>query len=343
MTGYHSNPASINPNRQAASNDDIAFVAVRSPQFVQLWQGRRTEQASLGDSIMFLEWLDSCLVGDGGDFELGERQGALMCSCPILTPVRLYRLAAVTPWAGARVGYIRQFERAPFDEADLNRLWQHGGAVASVFHFGENIIHDRSWEAAALRSVGTGPGSLFIINVDRDTIEWTDADHETLPLGFEGQLIGAAKTLLNGPSSGHPPVSPRRIADALLVRAEPVLDPICEGANYAACRVQFVGRANHPLGMLSPRERKIAQLLTEGYSTFNVAAITGITEHTVRTYVRRIYRKFGICNRSELVRSIDASLAREREHSTAPTPTTRRDSGFVRVTSGDMPEKKVSG
>jgi DNA-binding CsgD family transcriptional regulator len=51
---------------------------------------------------------------------------------------------------------------------------------------------------------------------------------------------------------------------------------------------------------LSAREFEIAQYLSEGHSTINVAAILGLSTNTVRTYVRRIYSKLNVCSRVEL-------------------------------------------
>jgi DNA-binding CsgD family transcriptional regulator len=67
---------------------------------------------------------------------------------------------------------------------------------------------------------------------------------------------------------------------------------------------------------LSGREREIAKLLGEGYSTLNVASRLGLSECTVHTYTRRIYRKLGICNRAQLARSIRSadSTGTERRH-----------------------------
>lgn len=52
---------------------------------------------------------------------------------------------------------------------------------------------------------------------------------------------------------------------------------------------------------LSAREREIASLLVEGYATLNAAAVLDLSEHTVRTYVRRLYKKLNVSNRADLV------------------------------------------
>jgi DNA-binding CsgD family transcriptional regulator len=54
--------------------------------------------------------------------------------------------------------------------------------------------------------------------------------------------------------------------------------------------------------LLSPRERQVARLLVDGYSSVNVAALCGVTPNTVRTLMRRLYRKLGVRNRADLVR-----------------------------------------
>ncbi|WP_394849407.1 helix-turn-helix transcriptional regulator [Pendulispora brunnea] len=55
-------------------------------------------------------------------------------------------------------------------------------------------------------------------------------------------------------------------------------------------------------GNLSRREREIARHLVAGYSVVNIAAILGLSENTIRTYVRRVYTKLEVSNRAEMVR-----------------------------------------
>lgn len=51
---------------------------------------------------------------------------------------------------------------------------------------------------------------------------------------------------------------------------------------------------------LSARERQIAQMMVTGFTTVNAAAILGVSENTIRTYVRRLYRKLNVTNRTDL-------------------------------------------
>jgi len=195
---------------------------------------------------------------------------------------------------------------APFDEAELEQLAGFADVIG-VFNGAQNQTCDRTYEVAALRALGSGAGWLFIIDLERADIVWADTNETVLSATFERELICATKQLLRAQAKGEPPVNPPRIENSLLVRAAHLTDLGGEGSSFAACRVQLIGRASHPMGMLSPKELRIAQLLAVGYTAVNVASITGITEHTVRTYIRRIYRKLAIGNRLELVHCMEAS------------------------------------
>ena len=66
-------------------------------------------------------------------------------------------------------------------------------------------------------------------------------------------------------------------------------DPVFGGARCAVVRVEAAAAGPAAIEGLSKREREIARLLVAGYSGVNVAAISGLSENTVRTYVRRLY------------------------------------------------------
>jgi DNA-binding NarL/FixJ family response regulator len=59
--------------------------------------------------------------------------------------------------------------------------------------------------------------------------------------------------------------------------------------------------AKPPGGALSTREEKVLELITRGYSHAEVATELGVSRHTVLTFVRRIYLKFGVRTRAEAV------------------------------------------
>lgn len=51
---------------------------------------------------------------------------------------------------------------------------------------------------------------------------------------------------------------------------------------------------------LSAREAEVALLATRGFSVVNIACRLNVAESTVRTHLKRIYRKLGVCSRAEL-------------------------------------------
>ena len=122
--------------------------------------------------------------------------------------------------------------------------------------------------------------------------------------------------------AGREEQSPRRLAAAAVLAAigavvagylaaaqigiiARVWDPVFGSARCAVVRVE-AGQKQQAQAMegLSKREREIARLLVAGYSGVNVAAIAGLSENTVRTYVRRLYGKLGVSNRADLVRKL---------------------------------------
>jgi DNA-binding CsgD family transcriptional regulator len=101
-------------------------------------------------------------------------------------------------------------------------------------------------------------------------------------------------------------------------------DPVFGNARCAVVRVEAVSKQAAPaLEGLSKREREIARLLVAGYSGVNVAAIAGLSENTVRTYVRRLYGKLGVSNRADLVRKLVTPESSHRAPSGEVTPSSQ--------------------
>jgi len=59
--------------------------------------------------------------------------------------------------------------------------------------------------------------------------------------------------------------------------------------------------ASPPFEALTGQERKVFELVGRGHSNREVAAITGLSEKTVRNYLTRVFEKLGVRRRSELV------------------------------------------
>ena len=85
--------------------------------------------------------------------------------------------------------------------------------------------------------------------------------------------------------AGGSPINPM-VARKLLLRAAsaPTTQPAAEGP------------------LLSAREAEVLRLVARGYTVDEVAGALGVSRHTVRSFVRRIYAKLQVGNRAEAVR-----------------------------------------
>lgn len=166
-----------------------------------------------------------------------------------------------------------------------------------------------SREAAALRALGKISGVVYVVDRDRKRIVWAadrergiEWDEDVKPI--EAQLVDAVEQSLAARARKEAlPTPPRLLSGTIVSVAKIDGDPVFGGARCAAVRVEGPQRPTAIEG-LSKRERSIARLLVAGYSGVNVAAIAGLSENTVRTYVRRLYTKLGANNRADLVRKL---------------------------------------
>ncbi len=123
------------------------------------------------------------------------------------------------------------------------------------------------------------------------------------------RLVRAVLSMLEAPSN-EGPVSAPQLGLGSLVRVErpAALQSFGRGSFVAAVIQPYEARRRSPVSLLSRRERQIARLLIAGYTGINAAAILGVTENTMRTYVKRLYTKLGVSSRSELTRKIGTEL-----------------------------------
>jgi DNA-binding CsgD family transcriptional regulator len=63
-----------------------------------------------------------------------------------------------------------------------------------------------------------------------------------------------------------------------------------------------------PPPALSAQERRVAELVCSGLSNKQIAAKSGLSEHTVSSYLRRIYGKAGVNSRVGLVLYMHAAV-----------------------------------
>jgi DNA-binding CsgD family transcriptional regulator len=109
-------------------------------------------------------------------------------------------------------------------------------------------------------------------------------------------------------------VHSRTLFDAVRLPLARVLRAASRTAGGAlALAAGFQGAPRDPwrgLSLLTPREEDIAGLLCEGLADLTIGARLGISEETVGTHVRRIYRKLSVHTRSELVALLVRSAVR---------------------------------
>jgi DNA-binding NarL/FixJ family response regulator len=113
----------------------------------------------------------------------------------------------------------------------------------------------------------------------------SDQDQDLFPAiaaGAHGYLLKAA-----------PPEDLLR-AVTTVAKGGSVLSPEVTAAVIGAARRPTRGR----LPDLSPREKEVLRLVAEGLSNRAIAERLGVTEHTVKTYVERLFEKLEVSSRA---------------------------------------------
>ena len=113
---------------------------------------------------------------------------------------------------------------------------------------------------------------------------------QSLEAGAAGYLLkdSSPASLVNeirDLNSGGSPISPL-IARQVLTRFRTALRPPREADEAVT---------------LSERERETLDLITRGFSAKEIAALMQVSQHTVQTYVRRIYSKLKVTSKSEAI------------------------------------------
>lgn len=206
-------------------------------------------------------------------------------------------------------GLERRESEGPFTADDAKRLEALGAFVVAGVR--AQLAYDElSREAAALRAFSKVNGTLFVVDRDAKKVVWAanrdrgiEWEADVVPIA--DHVVDAAEQSLAARAKGDAlPTPPRLPSGAVVGVAKIDGDPVFGGARCVVLRVEPQEKA--PIEGLSKREREIARLLVAGYSGVNVAAISGLSENTVRTYVRRLYQKLGVSNRADLVRKLMA-------------------------------------
>lgn len=217
-------------------------------------------------------------------------------------------------------GLERREKEGEFTPRDVETLEALGPFVAAGAR--AQLAYDElSREAAALRAFSKVSGTIFVVDRERKKVIWAanrerGIEWENDVTAIEDQLVDAAEKYLEARARRDAvPTPPRLPTGAVVAAAKIEGEPVFNNAKCAIVRVEPQDKPA-PIEGLSKREREIARLLVAGYSGVNVAAISGLSENTVRTYVRRLYQKLGVSNRADLVRKL---MSPAEAASTAPS------------------------
>jgi DNA-binding CsgD family transcriptional regulator len=217
---------------------------------------------------------------------------------------RLLSVAFVVGDVRVCAGVARPDGGAPFDAADRRRLDDFVliGCQLVVLH-AECLEHRR--RELVLQSLQTVTDACCVVDLALGHVIWTYELQKGRPciadvLREEPELVRQVAGSYAATAERDQPYDVTLIGETRVVRiAELPPSLLFAGARIVA--VALVQRDKAPI-QLSIREQQVAQLLMSGYSTLNAAAILSLSENTVRTYLRRLYRKLEITNRADLTR-----------------------------------------
>lgn len=102
--------------------------------------------------------------------------------------------------------------------------------------------------------------------------------------GEPGDMLAEIRSL----QAGGSPISPL-IARQILTRFR---------ASPAAA-AELAPEREH--AMLSAREKEVLELITKGFTADEIARLVQVSQHTVQTYVRRIYSKLKVTSKAEAI------------------------------------------
>jgi DNA-binding CsgD family transcriptional regulator len=206
------------------------------------------------------------------------------------------------------VGLARAAEEGRFTSAEKRKLEE----LAPLLNCGvraELDSIDSRCELATVRALGSGHGTCLLFERDQERVVWGSARGKSVDWALaiepvEQLLARSIEELLQAQADDEVLPTPPRLPLGMVVAVAPVSDETPFGARCIAVGILASADDYSPISLLSGRERSVARLLIKGYEPANIAAITGIAEHTVRTYIRRAYKKLGVCRRADLVRRL---------------------------------------
>jgi DNA-binding NarL/FixJ family response regulator len=178
------------------------------------------------------------------------------------------------------------------------------------------LVNLSSTRAAALRALDNPPADVLLVDLglpDGSGIDVIRAAHAKWPtcavmvcttFGDEAHVMtsieaGASGYLLKDGEpgdmlaeirslhAGGSPISPL-IARQILTR-------------FRALPSMIETTPERENAVLSAREKEVLELITKGFTAIEIAKLTQVSQHTVQTYVRRIYSKLKVTSKAEAI------------------------------------------
>ena len=224
------------------------------------------------------------------------------------TEMALLRLEHDGEWLGA-AGIAHVEGQGRFTDATLLHVEQRRRFSSWLAFVQKNSLQFLR-SAEVMCCLGRQGTSFYVVDCDLESVVWCQHDvpsDQVRPRVDEQELVRIARYALDVQRSNEQ--APSQILPCgTVVKVAELLDTSAFGGNRCAAMAVRPHLVDYDGAMqsLSNRERQIANLLIEGYTSLNAAAIIGVSENTIRTYVRRMYRKIGVSNRAELMRRVGA-------------------------------------
>ena len=206
------------------------------------------------------------------------------------------------------VGLARSLDEGAFSLSEKRKLEELAPLLTCAVRAELDSIDSRC-ELATLRALGTAYGTCLLFEPGLERVVWASSRGKSVDWVLaiepaEQLLARCIEELLEAQSNDEVLPTPPRLPLGMVVAVAPVRDETPFGSRCIAVGILASADEYSPIALLSARERAVARLLIKGYEPANIAAITGIAEHTVRTYIRRAYKKLGVCRRADLVRRL---------------------------------------
>jgi DNA-binding NarL/FixJ family response regulator len=210
----------------------------------------------------------------------------------------------------------------PFGPERLARAGAFARLLASAIERtreGERLSAARDSADAALALMGTAVVTSIPAEARMELNEAARA--------LVANIVSAEERLHRLLSSPPDPWSSRCVQVELLDGTEAVLH--CYGRrvdgsdrSVAVMQLERSGAALPPelVGPLTPREAQVAALIIEGLRDREIAARLTVSSHTVKQYVKQVYRKLGVNSRVALTRLSVRPVEAAEEHRIEITP-----------------------